>query len=134
MGTRFVPADSSDEIMFGTDRDSHRTFWATVMFLAMVEKAEEVRYRLDSEHDCLALVIDGQVYAMDPPPFEYRRGLLTAIRKFACDGFLQRCLARLSMVSRRASFQGTVTFEGTQGIVLWQVHANSSGVTLCVSK
>lgn len=134
MGTRFRPADSSDEIVFGTDRDAFRAFWATVIHVATADRASEIRYRLDGQRECLAVVVDGEVHAMYPPPPEFRRALLTTIRRLASDSLLQSWFARLRTLGRRTRFLGAVTFEIRKDIVTWQVHANAFGATLYSNK
>jgi hypothetical protein len=58
MGTRFNPAGSSDEIAFDTDGDAFRAFRATLIHVATADKASEIRYRLDGQHERLLSKIE----------------------------------------------------------------------------
>lgn len=134
MGTRFTLADSSDEIAFGTDRDAFRAFWATLIHFATADKASEIRYRLESQEECLTLVVDGKVHAMNPPPPEFRCALLTMLRRLAGDSLRQAWLTWLSALDRRTRLLGTLTFETRDDIVTWQVYSNASGATMYRNK
>ena len=130
MTSHFTPSDSAKEVALRPDPRSHREFWATVIHLATVESASEIRYRLDAGDDCLSIKVDGCVHAMNPPPVEYRRDLLTSLRRLARDGLLGELFTRLFPKSRSQRPFGIISFERWSEIARWHAYNDGAGVTL----
>jgi hypothetical protein len=108
------------------DWQAYRAFWTVVLQFATADGGSAVHYRLDAGEDCLGIEIDGKTYFMYPPPEQYRKPLLRAAKRLACDGWLKRLWLRVCRHPRL----GSISLEYPGGDVIWQVHAVPSGVQI----
>jgi hypothetical protein len=109
---------------------SYRAFWTAVLSLATADNADAVYYRPGDGDECLAVEIGDEGYGLEPPPKEYRRRLLAAVKRLAgggVGGVMYRWIAnRLT----RSTYRGSLVLETPRGDVHWEAHAFPSGIQL----
>jgi hypothetical protein len=109
---------------------SYRTFWAAVLSFAAADNADAVYYRESADDKCLGVKVGDDGYLMEPPPKEYRRDLLTAVKRLAGGGVVGVLYHQVVGVLTRSTYRGHVVVETPQGDAHWQVHTFPNGVRL----
>lgn len=117
-------------IEIADDESSHRAFWTAVLQFAAADGATEIHYDLDKGSECLSIVIDGEGYAMEPPPSEFRVDLLTAAHRLATGSFFCLVFRRFLNLIRRDDIIGQILLEVPDGKIAWAVIDQRQGVRI----
>jgi hypothetical protein len=87
-------------IELSDDRESCRSFWATLLDYASSQRAEEVGYRPIDGDNCITIVVGGRTYPMEPIPREVRQMYL----RYAQDLVLGRMWYTILILLRKRPF------------------------------
>ena len=113
-----------------SDWVSYRAFWSSVLQFATADEASEVYFRLDQGEDCLTVRVDGEKFAMEPPPVEFRQVLHTAACKIASGGTFAFLMRRCIRLFTRSCYIGDILLEAYQGTERWAVYWETYGVRM----
>jgi hypothetical protein len=109
---------------------SYRAFWTAVLSIAAADNAKAVYYRQSDDDKCLAVEIGEEGYGLDPPPKEYRRELLTAVKRLAAGGGAGVAYRWFVGQLTRSTYRGRIVLETPRGDVHWEAHAFPDGIRL----
>lgn len=110
--------------------ESYREFWTVMLAFAVAQNADAVYYRLSETDECLGVEVGEKLLTLHPPPLEYRRELLDAIRQLTYRRKWRLAWLRFIGLFARETFVGGLVLETEFGDVTWEANAFADRIML----